>query len=60
MAKDPNLQEINDSKLELSRQLRQALRENAAKRIDREHLNRLMECVRNALELVEDIELMVK
>ena len=40
MPKDPNLQELNDSKRELSKELRQALKLATAKAIDHRTLSR--------------------
>jgi hypothetical protein len=57
---NPNLLELRDSKRELNRHLRQTLRLTAAKAIDRDQWNTVIERVRDALEIVEEVDLMLK
>ena len=60
MPKDPNSLELNDSRKELSRELRQALKLAAVKPMDRERFSELTERVRNALLITEEIEMMLQ
>jgi hypothetical protein len=60
MAKDPNLQELNDSKRELAKELRRALTLAIQRPTNPEHLSELIERVRNALLITEQIVLMLK
>lgn len=60
MPKDPNLQELNDSKRELSKELRQALKLATAKAMDLERCREAMERIIDALAISEEIALMLK